>query len=515
MKSVLVRLGIIIAGCVLALSVVSCDAVAAFASGDKNDGDKAELEDGKFSFYVVPRFNVEVTNRYTARSVVPIGDDGEQIGTSFGPFDDKFKVVIDESYKGKALTFIVELERSASPLDGVEALKNFPLAVSILKSFHYVTPNDKKITVPGPGETVYLPNDKPDSDADSKIYITDLVMGHSEGSKQILENIPNLPPLYKVELVQNNVSSYTARGYRAYIGFLTLSGKGLRLNSFAGSNADSEGYAGFCAGDDWYMIVQDPNLSPGDSARIWIVYTHATEMPRLYYQNVVLPGLFGTVVVTPTYAAIPVDKDTLKWLTLPQGTPDISNFLPPGLNVPNVSAPSSDDSYVLISETYDISRAQSPWGCTGIFENFSGKFYGGGYEINEMLFSPKKSTRPTYYGLFMIARESGQKDQAGVSIPTVIADVNLNIDRIDANGTAENNATFVGGICGNALGLVDFTNNYINVRTPSDWTSNIGAASVGYIAGQIEAASRGIGNRTDTMSATPAYGAGNPNAPWQ
>ncbi|MDR2510573.1 MAG: hypothetical protein LBC77_08025 [Spirochaetaceae bacterium] len=495
---------------VTAFAFFSCDENPFRMNTDKEEGSDGKIPEGMISFNVKLNLDNALTTRYKAERVFVIGENGEKIGQCKGPYNDTFTVIVNKSLIETEQRLLVEFSRQSSPLDTLEILGGFPLALGILKSFHWIHPNEEKFyTIPEASGVITLPGDPvgatPDDETlnPQKIKSEHLMMGYSESTTDILSRIPGLPPIYKVDLDLSKVSSYTGDSYSCKMGFLTAAGGELRLDSFNNGANDSLPYKGYCGGDDWYLVQTvkaDQQLKKGDPARLWLIFTHATDVPRVYCADIpAMPDEFGTITLKPDYAAIPINSSMFPYLF-------VSNAGMLGqISLPfNVCVPSKTDSYVLISRTYNLEAYSGVWQTQGIFSDFQGKFYGAGATVK--IGQLTSADTYTNSGMFAVIKNSGDKDEHELTIPAVVADLTIEVPGVIVSPQC---STRLGGLAGYISGIVNLKN--ITVKGLGSTTFNGKASKAGGIAGEITQSAT-VSNVTYSPSSLAAlpYGEGNP-----
>jgi hypothetical protein len=481
-------------GCALLFS--TCNTPS--SEKDTSDGDSSgtlDGETGKIAFWVKLNLSDDVIAKYQVVRAFIVNDDSAQIGNTSGPFSDRFKITVPEEYAETEQRFIVEFLRVNSPLDEIVQLQQFPIALGILKAFYYEIPNDtiaEKPLVPPPGGELVLP-------PDGEIKTADLKMGYGPKSIDILQNIPNLPKLYKIDLdlTDTGIVPYIADWYRAQLGVVTKISSagepaGLGIDPMSSTLFDPNTVAGVCGGDDWYMVMTDTTLKKDDRVRIWVIFTNSP-MPRLYYKDIQLPDDFGTIPLKPNFAAIPIiNEGYFQLMLLASGIHSGINFdLPAPFDVLT-----SSESYVLTKSKYDFSTNPAlpvslpssiplpplhPWNpyptitigvpisTSDIFSNFSGRFDGAGYRITGLHYTISSGTAlPANYGFF-----------AGTSGADI---VNVNLEISSASGEVAA-GWYLGGLVGKAGNT---TVDTVSVTGPSlvlDGKAQSGNTHVGGIAG--------------------------------
>jgi hypothetical protein len=263
------------------LTLFSCG-----ASGGSKDYEEEEI-----AFWVNLNLDEKLATKYVASRAFIGGDSGGMVGSSYGPFDGKFKVVAPKSFAGTSRQFVVEFRREISPLDDITVLKRFPMAVSILTAFYTIVPD---VIVPEASNEITIP------DAIA-LEVKDLKIGFNKDSEDILVKIPNLPILYKIDLSLDDpaIQAKLADGYTTNSGVITAMGETPSLSSLTDFNSA----AGYCGGDDWYMIINNPDFMEGSLTTIWIVFLKSGyPIPLFYNQDLVLPEAYSMIQITPTFA---------------------------------------------------------------------------------------------------------------------------------------------------------------------------------------------------------------------
>jgi hypothetical protein len=309
-----------------------------------------------------------------------------------------------------------------------------------------------QLVIPRAGGEVIVP-------ARNQITALQLNMGYGPKSIDILQNIPNLPNLYKLEIDLNNpnISQYIADNYRTNLGVIStidVDGKynGLQVNINDPLRVDTKSVSGICGGDDWYMVVTDKSLKKDDTVRIWVLFTKTGAMPRFFYTDIVLPEPFETIHIEPDFAAIPIVDESFFRLMLmahiQDTTQSINQFLPAPFNVFT-----NTEHYVLTKKEYDFSKyhpmpASAPglsvrglsitapllssWDPTpkqtisgsievltsDIFSDFNGIFDGANYTITGLKYMPQSASVIANFGFFGRVSDGTVKN-----LNLVIADV--------------------------------------------------------------------------------------------
>ena len=421
-------------------------------------------EPEEVTYWVELNLSPEIRVKYTVRRVFLLGPNGEKIGNSLGPFNDRFKVIVPAKYVGTAQRFSVEFSRETSYLDDILKEEEFQTALAILKSFHYSTS-------PAEQDLVLLPEDRsqvillppmPASGPQPVINEGNMSMGYSEQSKDILANIPNIPPMFPVAMnPTTKMQYYFDNSYRAYVGFLTHRNDAVTLKN---GQIDPTDYLGFAGGDDWYLVLQNKNaVREGDPARLWLIYTHPSAAPRLYYEDIIIPELFATITVKPDFAGIPIDSALFQ--ALATGVIPISN--------------PETESYTFISKVNNAGAlpppfASLPWPIsTSIFNGpFKGEIHGGGFKVTGLNLDATQANNG-------FVRELTQRTPSqGYALAGVIADLNLEISSV--TGSTGTNLGGVAGYVHDAAALIKGVNvtgipNMLDTK----------ATNVGGIAGKV------------------------------
>jgi hypothetical protein len=429
----------------LFLPASGCEGIT---GSSENKADLDPEEESVFSFWVKLKLSPEIPMRYQVVRVYLSGENAEKIGISAGPFDgSRFKITVPQKYKNTEQRFTIEFTRKTSYLDQIPEISKYPVVMGILKAFYYTTPDKDDAGDPLP--LVELPDtggeiELPDNNLGSLITVDELNMGYGEQSRDILANIPGLPPMFKVELNQAGVQQYTTAGYRAYVGLAVKPETPIDriLEASGGMHINPNDFEGFCGGDDWYLILKEnTSLKKGDPVRIWIIFTHENLLPRLYYEDVEngLPDVFSVITLTPVFAGLP-----------------ISNLVFAALLVPSGPWSGKNDSFVMISPC----NYSSTWIPTaGIFTGFTGEFRGAGFSVTGLNFAASSDD----YGFFSSVTNG------------IISDVSINIGSY-TSGAASN----LGGAAGRASGTTQIRNVHVTGALLS------GASNTGGIAGYAE-----------------------------
>jgi hypothetical protein len=445
-----------------ALFCTACSATGGNENDNENDPGEA--------FWVKLSLSDDVIAKYKVVRALIIDDEGAKIGESSGPFADgngnnRFKITVPEKYAGTEQRFVVEFQRENSPLDSIVALRDYPIALGIMKAFYYQIPEPVPTSDEDESEDAPVPPVKPVVPAaggelllplDGEIKTSDLQMGYGPKSIDILMNIPGLPNLYKIDLDLSDVTSYIAERYRTQFGVVTKISSdgepdGLEIDITSSTLFNPNTVAGVCGGDDWYMVMNDSTIKEGDMVRIWVIFTKTNSMPRLFYKDVKLLEPFATMILKPKFAAIPIADESYFQLMLlaDMGLPAPFNVL------------TADESYVLIKGGYDFSTTPelpvslpggisapslhpwnpyptitivplSPVSTSDIFSNFSGRFDGAGYCIRNLDYSGPTGYNNNY-GFFA--------NTAGAEI------LNVNLEIKNAEGSV-GSAYYLGGLVG-------------------------------------------------------------------
>jgi hypothetical protein len=506
--------------------------------------------ENEMAFWVRLNLDAEIIAKYKVSRAFVTNEEFAMIGSSTGPFDDgnghkRLKVVVPENLVGTEQNFIIEFTREASPLDAIDALKPFPIALGILKSFYYVMPGypnptqdgaaDKQLLIPAAGTEIQIPADG------QEITLGQLKMGYGPKSISILKNIPDLPNLYKIELdlisPNEEMAKLIGEGYRSKLGLLTATDVDGKYDGFDINISDinsmgnledllfeSDNVKGICGGDDWYMVMTDFSLKKGDNVRVWVIFTQASNpLPRLFYIDMLLPEPFDTIVIKPEFAAIPIADTTFFQMMLManfQGQPPLSgNLLPSPFDTFT-----AEEHYILIKKEYDFSKTStislnigngintppvSPWDPTpmqsissvtiqtsDIFSNFKGIFDGASYTIKNISYLPQSSSLIENFGLF------GEISGTVKNLNLVIADV--------SDAGASHGVINFGGLGGKATNAVIEEISVTSDAPPYLFNDNLAAGTrMGGIVGFKDTASTISGatqSVVDPNTTTPAGG---------
>jgi hypothetical protein len=459
-----------------ALAVVMGAACSAAGGGESTN---------EITYWVELKLAPEIKVKYTVRRVFILGPGGEKVGNSLGPFNGRFKVILPAKYAGTAQRFSVEFSRETSFLDDLLKDESYQTALAILKSFHYSTSPDPDDLVPLPedrSQVIVLPQDP-----GAVIDENNISMGYSEQSKDILANMPNIPPMFPVAFHPGaNMQYYADNGYRANVGFVTHITDELQLGS--GQSIDPTKYLGFAGGDDWYLILQSKALKEGDPLRMWILYTHESKSPRLYYQNIVLPALFSVITVQPSFAGLPIDRSLFQLLAI--------GALP--------IADKESESYTFVSREYNAGALPPPFATSvwpissSIFNGiFKGEIHGGGFKVTGLKLD---ATQPNNG----FVRELTDRSVSTYTFAGVIDDLVLQIASVSGLGGAN-----LGGVAGYVHGSALISN--INVTGTQLLMLDGKAANAGGIAGKVPGADLDVTvNITNTTQNVASFDIGEP-----
>ncbi|GMO22615.1 MAG: hypothetical protein LBG79_04460 [Spirochaetaceae bacterium] len=254
---------------------------------------------GQMDFWCTVNTNDDIKSRYIIERVFMSDKEGVKVGMMLGPLGERFKIIVPKELEGKQCSFTVEFARESSFLDEMDVLKDQQLALNILKSFFYTTPEDCLFTVPENGGELEV--SAFETGTARAIEIKDLTMGHSRHSIDVLSNIINLPPIYKIEIFDNNLIG-GSMGYSPYIGFATVPPVEIRRSDLL--IIDPNRYTGFCIGDDWYLVLNDKTKKEGDPVTITLIWTKPDSIPKRYKTDISLPAAFGTIVLRPNFLEI-------------------------------------------------------------------------------------------------------------------------------------------------------------------------------------------------------------------
>lgn len=286
-------------------ALLSCGEYLAQSLESALDKGSAKKNETQSVFFCRIDYHEDVSQRYHAERLFISGPDGQKTGMALNNLNTRFKIVIPKSYVGKDCNFTIEFSRGSSFLDSIPELKANPLALGILKAFYYTTPVEYPYVIPeNGGELIIKARDKNNGD-EGPIKIEDLKMGYSDQSEDILSNMTNIPPLYKLEINQDAVSVLTSVGWRAYMGIAQLpSDPSFSLLNFL--NLDPNNYAGFAGGEDWYLVLNDKTLGVGDPLRLTLIYTKSNSLPKFAEKTINLPQVFQNISLNISSADFPI-----------------------------------------------------------------------------------------------------------------------------------------------------------------------------------------------------------------
>ncbi|MDR2468811.1 MAG: hypothetical protein LBD22_07615 [Spirochaetaceae bacterium] len=454
------NLGILVGALVCAVCLTACDAPELADAGPQS------------SFWVNLNLGTDIKSSYRVARIFLIGANGEKIGSSFGESDGTYKVVIPEKYTKEPQMFTVQFTRQSSFLDAIPGLQQNPMALEMLKSFYFTTP--KPTSIPETtGATITLESvEKTDNTTPKPINVEDLKIGFAEQSEDILNNVDNLPPLYKIELKTSKLNEYIqGEGYRPFVGLVTLPNEPLDIDPMILS-IDPTKYIGYSGAEEWYLVLNDKTYGEGDTLRIWLIFTSSdpNKFPRVYYKNIVLPDQLGLIVIEPHFAGIPVTESLFKQVltTIPaSGSNPISKY----------SMLTSAESYVLIASSYNCDDGN--WTADGIFRHFRGEFRGAGFKVTNVILDTISTVN---MGLFKLTSDQDRKFVDNEYRPAQIEDLNIEIIQVQTGPAL---ASHVGGLVGFASGKSEITNvNVVNVLA-SGTLSTTSGIYVGGIAGRL------------------------------